>query len=279
MSKEYVIHCDESTERGKFYSNFYGGALARAEDLGSLRAALSAKKKELNLHGEIKWDKVTANYLDKYRKLMEFFFEFVELDKIKIRIMFTQNAHAPIKLTDEHREQTYFILYYHFIKLAFGLVYSNDHGHPIRIRLLLDQLPDTKEKADRFKAFLTALSRNPQFRAAKIFLTKDDIADVASHDHDIMQCLDVILGAIQFRLNDHHRVIPKGARRRGKRTRAKEALYKHINSRIRRIYPHFNVGISTGTRGDVLSRWRDPYRHWCFLPSEREYDPSKTKKK
>lgn len=279
MSKEYIIHCDESTAKGEFCSNFYGGALVRGEHLEIVRDKLSKKKAELNFHGEIKWDKVTANYLDKYKSLMDHFFDFVEEDVVKIRIMFTQNSNRPKNLTAVHVEETYFILYYEFVKHAFGLAHCNDGNEPIRLRLLLDQLPENNEKADRFRAYICSLEKNRQFREANLILTRNDISDVCSHDHDILQCLDVVMGSMQFRLNLLHKVVPKGSRRRGKRTRAKEALYKHINARIRAIYPGFNVGMSTGTPNGVEDRWRHSYRHWCFVPNDREFDASKTKKR
>jgi hypothetical protein len=279
MSQEYVIYCDESTEKGKFYSNFYGGALVRSADIDAVRKALKDKKEELNFGGEIKWDKVTSNYLQKYKDLMDLFFDLIAKDTVKVRIMFTQNINKPINLTEEQVEQTYFILYYHFLKLAFGLAHSNDGKQPVYLRLLLDQLPDTKEKALKFKAYLCALSKNPQFRAAKVAILEHFIADVKSHEHDILQCLDVVLGSMQFRLNDMYKAMPKGKKRRGKRTKAKHALYRHINAHIRKIYPGFNVGTSTGTAKGIEDRWRHPYRHWLFVPSEREQVPGMSKKK
>lgn len=106
----------------------------------------------------------------------------------------------------------------------------------------------------------------------------DQIAEVQSHDHVLMQCLDVVLGAMAFRLNDKHREKPRGQRRRGKRTIAKERLYRHIRERICRIYPNFNIGASTGKQGFWENVWRHPYRHWKFVPSEHRVDPTQTKK-
>ena len=74
----------------------------------------------------------------------------------------------------------------------------------------------------------------------------DQIAEVDSHEHSILQAVDVVLGSMQFRLNDFHRAKPPGQARRGKKTIAKEKLYKRISQRIRSIYPNFNIGISTG---------------------------------
>jgi hypothetical protein len=78
-----------------------------------------------------------------------------------------------------------------------------------------------------------------------------------------------------FRLNDLHLAMPKGRKRRGARTIAKEKLYKHIRSHIIRLKPHFNIGITTG--GSPADRWSHPYRHWAFVPKDHEYDESSTK--
>jgi hypothetical protein len=58
---------------------------------------------------------------------------------------------------------------------------------------------------------------------------------------------------------------------------AKEQLYKHILSRIRKIYPGFNVGITTGQQGNKTNRWRHPYRHWLFIPANAQIDVTQTK--
>lgn len=275
---EYIIYTDESDKSGARFSNFYGGALVRSSDLAFVEKTLENRKEELNLLGEIKWVKVTANYLDKYLQIMEVFFQLVKNDKVKLRIMFTDNTVIPIGLTTEQREEEFLRLYYQFIKHGFGLIYAGRH-ELTRVRLYLDRLPDTKERVAAFKAFLAGLSRSPGFRRARILIDPEQIAEVDSHSHVILQCTDIVLGAMAFRLNDKHLIKPEGARVRGKKTRAKEALYKHINAKIRDIYPHFNIGITTGCQQDLTNRWRQPYRHWVFKPKEYERNLSKSKKK
>ena len=277
MSKEYIIYCDESIDKGRYFSHFYGGALIRSLDLGEVQRVLMAKKNELNLYNEIKWSKVTYQYLDKYIDLMEAFFNFIVEDKVKIRIMFTQNRIIPSSLSPEQINNQYFLLYYQFIKHAFGLQYSNSTDEKIRVRLYLDDLPDTREKAAIFKNFLISLNKNTQFQNAGIYIDKNQIAEVKSHDHPILQCLDVVLGAMQFRLNNKHKEKPEGARCRAKRTIAKDKLYIYIYQRISKMYPRFNIGVSTSIRGDAKNRWLHPYRHWLFKPEDYSIDPTKTK--
>ena len=278
MAEEFIIYADESIGRGQYFSNFYGGALVRSRDIDEVRRILAARKAELNLHGEIKWSKVTAQYLSKYEEMMTSFFDLVAADVIKVRIMFTQNMHVPTGLDEYQQEYMYFLLYYQFIKHAFGLAYANTDSQPIQLRIYLDKLPDTREKHSQFKAHLVSLQQSKGFRAARIRIKPDQIAEVVSHDHDVLQCLDVVLGAMQFRLNDLHKVKPPGAARRGKRTIAKEKLYRFILGKIRQIYPNFNIGVSTGRQGDWTNLWHHPYRHWRFVPKEFRRDASQKKR-
>lgn len=277
MAKELVIYADESIQRGEYYSNFYGGALVRSTDVDAVRSALAAQKATLNLSGEVKWSKVTKNYLPKYIELIDSFFDLIESDVVKMRVMFTQNANVPQGLTRVQVEESYFRLYYQFLKHAFGLQYCDPSHHNCRLRIYLDKLPDTREKAQRFKSYLASLEQSSVFRQANIKVPLDQIAEVDSHDHDVLQCVDIVLGAMQFRLNDKHKPTVKG-QRRGNRTIAKSRLYKHINQRIRQTYPRFNIGTSTGVNSDVANRWHHSYRHWLFLPSEFSKDKTRTKR-
>ena len=270
--RHYTIYCDESAKKGRYYSNFYGGALVRAEDRQSIEDLLYAKKDELNISGEMKWTKITKNYSEKYIEFIRLYFEFVKSGRIKIRIMFTHNYKRAKNLTDEQRKKQYFLLYYQMLKHSFGLAYSNPNLlDRIYITTLLDQIPDTNEKVEEFKEYISKIGNTAQFRGKGVFFIHDQIADVDSKKHSIMQGLDIILGSVNFRLNDHHKDRPPGSRTRSKRTIAKEKVYKEINRQIRVIYPNFNVGVSTGTTTES-DRWKHRYRHWCFLPAEFEID-------
>jgi hypothetical protein len=281
MSYELTIYCDESVKHGKYFSNFYGGVLVSSLHQQKISDALNQKKTALHLYNEIKWQRVTENYLDKYQALIDVFFDYIQTNKLKLRIMFTQNAQVATHLEEYHKEHEYFLLYYQFIKHAFGVLYCKKpkDQHVVSLRLHFDKLPDTREKNAQFKSYIGALSKQPNFKKHGIVIKEDQIAEVESSEHVLMQCLDVVLGAMQFKLNDAYKEKPAGQFRRGKRTIAKEKLYKHIHKRITEIYPRFNIGVSTGLRDGHASLWKDPYRHWVFTPREFEFDKTATKKK
>ena len=278
MKKQYLIYSDESYIKGQYFSNFYGGALVEYNKLEKINDILNKKKEELHLFGEIKWSKVTATYLDKYTEIINLYFDFIKRNDIKIRIMFRQNAYVFEQLSKEKYENQFQLLYYQFIKNSFGLDYCNEFPNKniVQLKLYFDQLPDTIEKNNEFKEHILYLNN---LFDSNIFIKKEDIVEVNSKSHVILQCMDIILGAMNFRLNDLHKVKVEDTNKRGKTTIAKEKLYKTILSHIKEIHPYFNIGISTTLNGDYRNLWYDPYRHWRFQTKGSKLDKSLTKKK
>ena len=116
MAKEYLLYCDESVEKGIYYSDFYGGALLDSKHFEHVVKTLNLKKEQLNLFKEVKWHKVSSTYLEKYMSLIDEFFNFIKDGTIKIRIMFRQSAFEPINLSSEQKDNGFFLLYYQFIQ-------------------------------------------------------------------------------------------------------------------------------------------------------------------
>lgn len=266
---EYFIWCDESNTRGKVCSNFYGGVLVKSIHVREVLTTLQQVCSKLHFFDEIKWHKVSQRYADKYKQAMDAFFQLVAEDKVKVRIMFTQNGDLAAHTTGRPRSEEFFVLYYHFIKYAFGLSYSNHTAEDVHLRLYLDSLPNTVARRQTFKEGIKALQKSPPFRSARLKIRRQDIAEVDSKKHLLLQMLDVVLGSIGFRLNNKHRVIPKGRKRRGKGTIAKESLYKYIHKKLQELRPGFSISANThiAYKEDY---WSHPYRHWIFKPSEYE---------
>lgn len=273
--KHYIIYADESDKKGAFFSNFFGGVLLAASDREQISTELNAVKAELGLLHEVKWQYVDQSCVDRYITFIQRYFTYVAASRLKVRVLFTQNMRVPTNLEQRHREDQYFLLYYQFVKHAFGLRYS-DHGpfQDVFISILADKIPDTRERVERFKDYLCRIPSSRAFESAHVYIPRSGIADVDSKEHVILQGLDLILGAMCSKLNDKLRAVPPGKRRRGKRTVAKEALYKAINAEIRKIYPNFNVGVGTACHYGPSDRWTQPYRHWLFMPTKHVIDRS-----
>ena len=150
---------------------------------------------------------------------------------------------------------------------------------PIFLRIYFDELPDSRLKSELFKNHIWALQSLSIFTETNIRIRRRDIGEVDSKDHVLLQCLDIVLGAMAFRLNNLHKTKAPDTGKRGKRTIAKEKLYKHIHSRITQIYPNFNIGKTTGKENGWTDIWEHPYRHWSFVPRDFTIDDTKFKKR
>ena len=281
MARQIIIYFDESDSSGKYFSNFYGGALVESQHLEEVIVRLQECKLEQNLLGEVKWQKITEQYLSKYLAFVDVTFALMREGKLKMRVMFTQNYRSLKRPTHQQQVDAYFKLYYQFVKHAFGLPFAGSKHGPTTIRINFDHLPDTGAKNTAFKGYVLGLNKFAAFRQANIAIAHDQIAEIDSKEHVVLQALDVVLGAMQFRLNDKHKEKPEGATRRGKRTIAKEKVYKRIHKQISALYPNksFNIGISTGKPEGLQQLWTHPYAHWLFIPKESVIKPEFAKNK
>lgn len=275
--KEYIVFCDESDKKGEYFSNFYGGLIISFEEYKRLKPIFEAEKLRLNLYKEIKWSKVSENYLEKYKKMIDLFFKEIKSGNIKVRIFFKSRADVFINISKENKDKEYFLLYYQFIKHAFGFRYAPVNDHKTHVRLYFDEFPETKEKIDEFKKFIHRLNYQPELQYSNFAIRFSDITEVKSDQHVFLQCLDIVLGSMSFRLNNKNKALLPNKKRRGRKTIAKENLYKHILNRICEIRPNFNIGDTTGKDSDISNYWHHVYRHWKFVPKKSIRDESLTK--
>jgi hypothetical protein len=149
VARELILYFDESDSSGKHFANFYGGALVESKHLSEVINRLEAVKTNQNLFGELKWQKITSQYYAKYVAFLDETFALIGEGKLKVRVMFTQNYFSAHRLTSEQRENGFFLLYYQFIKHAFGLKHAGLDGVDTGVRIYFDKLPDTQEKCAR----------------------------------------------------------------------------------------------------------------------------------
>ena len=265
--KEYWIFCDESVQDGPLFSNFFGGAILPAKNHSAVENEMRIRKAEIGFLKELKWQRVTEQWLEGYQQMMTAFFDLLRRDAVRVRVMFRDNLHSTDHLSPQQRGESYYRLYYQFIKNAFGLRHCPMRSDGTRVRLFFDQFPDTGEQVAQFKGFLGALPKASGMREARLLLSPDHITEINSKKHVLLQCVDIVLGAMAFRLNNLHQVKPEGASKRGKRTLAKDRLYRYILAEIQTLKPSFNPKISTAREPYPEGSWAMPYRHWSFVPS------------
>lgn len=145
------------------------------------------------------------------------------------------------------------------------------------MRLYLDEIPLNQEDKIKFVTHLYGLNNDQDFKSKGVHFVEKGISEVDSKIHLPLQFMDMILGAMCFKLNEKDKLKSDGDERPGKRTILKLKLYKHINAKIREIYPDFNIGISTPIKEDS-DRWFQIYRHWSFKPKHHIRNMTRTKR-
>ena len=154
------------------------------------------------------------------------------------------------------------------------MVYSGDTDG---VRLFLDEIPLNEEDKIKFITHLYGLNNDAELKAKGIRIVEKGVSEVDSKTHLPLQFMDMILGAICFKLNEKDKLRSDIDERPGKRTVLKLKLYKHINNKIREIYPDFNIGISTPLK-EESDRWFQIYRHWSFKPKHHIRNLTRTKR-
>lgn len=269
------IWLDESDRHGEFYSNFYGGILVHSKHYREVMERMRSVVTEMDINDEIKWQKVNEYHYEKYLRVVDELFDLAKEDKLKIRIFFRHNQFTASRLKPEEKKADYQMLYYQFIKFAFGLPYADEALDSMT--LFIDEIPLRQNERDEFLSHIRSLANDPVLKSKGLKIADDGIIEVNSKQHLPLQFMDVILGAICFKLNEKDKLKTEGEKKIGKRTLVKLKLYKHINTRIREIYPNFNIGVTTPIRISCDS-WTQVYRHWSFIPKYHSRDTSRTKR-
>ena len=253
MSDKYVIYCDESDRKSKKYCYFFGALILKNDDI--LEVSNYLQNAISNYNSELKWSKISNSYIDNslYKNFIKAIFELIESERIKIRIFFMPNIFLESH-SNQSDEISFFKLYHTFLTHTFK-------GFKIE-SVMLDRLPiQTKTEVYKFKTYLSK----------KLNLNSSQISDIDSSKHIIIQAIDILTGAISFKLNK------KDLERNcdgkiGKKTKSKLNIYKYINARIRSLspqnyYKYFNIGVSTGTLNceGFNRKLFDKYRHWCYF--------------
>lgn len=260
--KHYVIVCDESTRSGRAYSYFYGGAIVEESKYDKISDKLNMFKERIGIFDEIKRTKITLANVNKYIEMLDFFFTFVKSGDIRVRVMFSPNEN--LEILPKIENDTFAKFYYLFIRQAFALPFANDD---INLRLIFDVLPETKEKVATFKEYLIRNLTHIRDNSAtsKVDLSIQNIQEVDSKKHIILQMVDVIVGLIDFYVNDDQK--------KSKRWFAKHKIAEVLLSYIQEIHPNFDIYITTKPlKGH--NAWIDRYKHFIYTKSTNKKAPA-----
>lgn len=262
----YIIVCDESTKKGNNYSFFFGGAMIQEKYYNDINDKLRTFRDSLGLK-EIKRSNIDETNAERYIKVLDYFFEFVYENKINVRVMFSDNEYLN-KRAFSRNDITFNKFYYFFIRYAFNLFYLPTN---IKLRIIFDELPDKKSVNDNFKNHLInhLSAETVPHQLSTVKINNESIHEVDSKKHLILQCCDVIMGLIDFFLNEY---ISKNYLD-SKRSRGRAIVLERLLTHIYRSDPNFNLLITTpyllGTKGCLIK-----YAHYLYKPKSRKLKKS-----
>lgn len=269
----YVLYADEAYTHNDSlpHRRFYGGCLLEARLREQYDRELSDLRLRLGLQGRVKWNKVRPFNIVRVREIVNLFLDWVENGTVKLRVMWLPQQ--IVEAQSEHfQEYGYYILYYFFVTYGFGLKF-HDVGD-VRIEFLPDTLPDGPEKRASFRRFLMQAHTSNRFADGSDF-SIIRVSGVGEEHHMLLQCVDVIIGALGFILNDGHVVI-SGDGKNSEWTIQKENFARFIIDRLNGICiaqgrePYIinrdtRVGFDSEAAVPIkVNNWRFNYRQWLY---------------
>jgi hypothetical protein len=187
MDKEINVYCDESNHLEKDSKPMVLGALSCPRNKAqTVNKRIREIKNEHNIHEnfEIKWTKVSSKHLPFYIDVLNYFFDITE---IGIRVVVANKEN----LNHEKYSQTHDDWYYKIYFQLLTKVISSENEY----RICLDR-KDTlgRERVQRLRDILC----NKEYDFNRKIIK--EIREVHSVQVQMVQVIDLIIGAIQFNL-------------------------------------------------------------------------------
>lgn len=187
MSKTFNFYCDESAHLendGKEYMLL--SYVSTAYNQVKLHnQAIRDMKRDHSLFGEIKWAKVSHSQYAFYADLIDYFFA----TDLNFRAVVVNKK----AINNDGYQQDFDTFYY---KMYYQLLYHKmDMQHAYNIYL------DIKDTLSAFK--VNHLKKLLQLDYSSI----RNLQNIRSHESELMQLTDVLMGAISYRLNNHEQKV------------------------------------------------------------------------
>lgn len=235
MSQIYNIYCDETNhlENSPIKIMGLGAVWCPMEEVGNANERIREIKKRHGLSSdfEIKWTKVSPAKLSFYQDLIDYFFD---NDKLKFRIVIVNKNILNHEKFNQNHDDFYYKMYY----ILLGRIIPAKGEFNIYV-----DIKDTRsqEKIDKLHEVIC----NHLCDFERSILKK--IQQVRSHEVNILQLADLLIGAVQF------------ANRTNLQSPAKQSLVEQIKKRsgfslIKKTWPSeekFNVFHWTGSNNSL----------------------------
>lgn len=192
---KFTIVCDESSTDSRYL--IVGALVIPRTNHALLIEELKDLKKQLNLRweGEVKWKKISRKYLEKYKKLLDWFFEHLQSNHFRFR------AHVIDTYKKEYRqygegdkETSFYKVFFHLLMQCIKRLAIEEEGSNVLI--LLD------DKSNRYPFRLSTLKQTLNRALNRDLKIKNLVANVEPRESSgknaegLIQIVDILIGAI-----------------------------------------------------------------------------------
>ncbi|HEU4556081.1 MAG TPA: DUF3800 domain-containing protein [Chitinophaga sp.] len=196
--KLYHIYCDESRQ-SKDRFMIIGGIIIPAESVQNFEATMQQYRAEQNMHAELKWSKVTNQKYKEYQRFIDYFFALNNTDKLHFKAIVIDNHQVNHhKYNNGNKELGFYKFYYQLLLHCFGLpCYKRDE----QTRFIIH--PDHRHSSYSLGELKVILNRGLSKKLGIQTNAFVAIEPKDSRQSEIVQIVDIILGAIGFQKNGY----------------------------------------------------------------------------
>lgn len=178
----------------------YGGIITPDENVERFDGLLAAWRDTNKMHSEMKWAKVSKGKLYEYLSFVDFFFDHASENHWHFKSVVFDTHQIDYKTHhDGDEELGFYKFYYHFLLYKFA-PYAKDDTH--KLWVYIDQKSTTKERLTDLRRALNAGIRKKFGRTCDVVRA---VEPRVSHDCELIQLADVLMGAIAYHCNGCHK--------------------------------------------------------------------------
>jgi hypothetical protein len=195
----FHVYCDESCQSAHHYA-VVGGIIIEEIDLDLQDKVFQRWRQTHGMHAELKWTKISRQKQSEYESLVRYYFDMASHEVLAFRSLVYdchQLDHKRWNAGDG--ELGFYKLYYQFLLHSFGRFAADPDD---RIVVHFDQR-DTRYSLENLR---TILNRGAMKQYGRTTTLVQSVGWINSHDSNLLQLADVLMGAIGFAWNDKHLV-------------------------------------------------------------------------
>lgn len=189
------VYCDESRQTQDRYMVF-GGIVISAASVPSFNQAMALWREGQNMRAELKWSKVSNQKLAQYKSLIDLFFSIAGKGTLHFKSVIFDTRQIDYRMHHKgDKELGFYKFFYQFLLHSFGgYCRTDDH----RMIVYFDQ----RTTSYKFSTFCTILNNGIRKKYKRTTKVVRNVEAVRSHECEIMQVADVLMGAIGYQNNE-----------------------------------------------------------------------------